>query len=65
MRVKKVVRPLAEVEPYRRVGSEMTGGRYQDLEQMWTAREGKEYFPSKGFEQGDGSWEKMLTRARL
>jgi hypothetical protein len=43
----------------------MTGGRYQDLEQMWTTRDGQEHFPPEGFEQGDGGWEKILTRALL
>ena len=65
VRVKKVVWPPAKVEPYRRVGSELTGGRYQDLEQMWTTCDGQEHFTPEGFEQGDGSWEKILTRALL
>ena len=60
-----MVRPLAEVEPYRRFGSEMAGGRYQDFEGMGTARDGQEHFPSEGFEQGDRGWEQLVTRALL
>jgi hypothetical protein len=45
-----MVRPLAEVEPYRCVGSESTGGWYQNLEQVWTARDRQEHLAPERFE---------------
>ena len=65
MRIEKVVWPLAEVEPYRCVGSEQARGWYQDLEQVWTARGRQKYFASEWFEQANRRWEKMLTRIGL
>jgi hypothetical protein len=32
---------------------------------MGAARDGQEHFPSEGFEQGDRSWEQLVTRALL
>jgi hypothetical protein len=60
-----MVRPLAEVEPYRCVGSESTGGWYPNLEQVWTARDRQEHFVPERFEQGKRGREEMLTRRGL
>lgn len=60
-----MVRPLAEVKPYRCVGSKSTGGWYQHLEQVWTARDRQEHFASERFEQGKRGREKMFTRSGL
>jgi hypothetical protein len=45
-----MVRPLAEIEPYRCVESESTGGWYQHFEQVWTARDRQEHFAPERFE---------------
>ena len=65
VRVEKVMRPLAEVEPYRCVWREQARGWYQDLEQVWTARGRQEYFASERLEQGNCGREKMFTRKGL
>ena len=65
VRVKKVVRPLAEVEPYRGVGSEHTGGGCQNLKQVWTAHNRQEHFAPERFEQGNCGREKMRSRIGL
>jgi len=65
MWVENVVRPLAEVEPYRGVGSEPTGSRYQDLEQVWTTPDRQKHFAPERFEPGNRGREKMLPRRGL
>ena len=63
MWVEKMVWPLAEVKPYRRIGSESTGGWDQNLKSVWTARDRQEHFASERFEQGKCGREKMFTRS--
>jgi hypothetical protein len=58
-----MLRPLAEVEPYRRVGSKMTRADARTLSRCGSHLTDRS--SSQGFEQGDSSWKKIFTRALL